>query len=150
MANAVPAILTGGCVCGCLDIGVALVVYGHFGVRPIKLLQGIACGLVGVRAYDEGRMSASLGLCLHFIIAFTATAVYVEASRWIRFLLYQPYFSGVLYAVAIYFFMQCIVIPASAARRAPFSLKMTVVGLAIHVFCVGLPISLISRRYLLN
>ena len=97
---------------GCLDIGAALVVYGLFGVAPIRLLQGIACGLIGVRAYEEGWISASLGLCLHFIIAFTATAVYVVASRWIPPLLYEPYLSGALYAVAVYFFMQCIVIPA--------------------------------------
>jgi hypothetical protein len=150
MAKASRAMCAGGLVSGSLDIGAALTVYGLFGVTPIRLLQGIARGLIGVRAYEEGWASASLGLCLHFIIAFTATAVYVFASRWIPPLLYEPYLSGALYAVAVYCFMQCIVVPLSAARKAPFSFRMTLVGLAIHVFCVGLPISLISRRYLLN
>jgi hypothetical protein len=150
MGKATRAICAGGLVSGSLDISAALIVYGLFGVTPIRLLQGIARGLIGVRAYEGGWASASLGLCLHFIIAFTATAVYVVASRSIPALLYAAYLSGALYAVAVYCFMQCLVIPLSAARKTPFSLKMTVVGLVIHVFCVGLPISLISRRYLLS
>lgn len=150
MARTAQAIIAGGGVSGCLDISVALVVYSFFGVTPIRLLQGIACGLIGFRAYDEGWISAALGLCLHFIIALTATAVYVGAIRWIPALLHEPYLSGALYAVAVYFFMQCIVIPLSAVRKPPFSLRLTLVGLAIHIICVGLPISLVSRRYLLS
>jgi hypothetical protein len=150
IAKVTRAIVIGGSVSACLDISAALVVYGLFGVEPIRLLQGIACGLVGLSAYEEGLASASLGLCLHFMIAFTATAAYVESSRWFPVLLYEPYLSGALYAAVVYFFMQCIVVPLSAIRRTPPSLKMTVIGLAIHVFCVGLPISLITRRYLLN
>jgi hypothetical protein len=38
--------------------------------------------------------------------------------------------------------MNRIVVPLSAATKYPFSLKMMFIGVVIHMFCVGLPISL--------
>lgn len=35
----------------------------------------------------------------------------------------------------------------TAAAHRPFSLKLMIVGMVIHIFCVGLPISLIVRRF---
>ncbi len=142
-----PAILWGGLACGVLDIAAALVVYGFFGAKPIRLLQGIAGGLLGPRAFDGGLVTALLGLLCHFFIAFFAAAVYFTASRWIPFLLEHAAISGVLYGVAVYFFMNRIVVPLSAARKYPVSFKMMVIGVVIHIFCVGLPIALAVRRY---
>jgi len=53
--------------------------------------------------------------------------------------------SGVFYGVAVYFFMNRMVVPLSAAAKRPFSLKLMIVGVVIHIFCVGLPISLSVR-----
>lgn len=142
-----PAILWGGLACGVLDITAALVVYGFFGAKPIRLLQGIAGGLLGPRAFDGGLATAWLGLLCHFLIAFSAAAVYFGVSRVAPFLLEHAILSGVLYAVVVYFFMNHIVVPLSAVAKRPFSLKMTIVGLIIHVFCVGLPIALAVRRF---
>jgi len=55
--------------------------------------------------------------------------------------------SGVLYGVAVYFFMNRIVVPLSAAATRPFSMKFMIVGMIIHIFCVGLPIPLTVRRF---
>jgi hypothetical protein len=55
--------------------------------------------------------------------------------------------SGIFYGIAVYFFMNRIVVPLSAARHHPFSLKMMLIGVVIHIFCVGLPISLLVRRF---
>ena|SRR6266849_7268374 len=148
MLVALEAILRGGALCGALDITAAFIVYGYFGAKPLRLLQGIASGLLGSRAYDGGPLTALVGLCLHFFIAFTASSVYVLLSRRVSLLGQYVYISGALYGVAVYFFMQYIVIPLSAASRPPFSLKMMVIGVIIHIFCVGLPISLVTRRYL--
>jgi hypothetical protein len=145
--NVLPAILWGGFTCGVLDITAALVVYGFFGLKPIPLLQGIAAGLLGARAREGGLATALLGLFLHFFIAFSAATVYVTASRWVGFLVRQAVLSGVLYAVAVYFFMNNIVKPLSATRKYPFSLQMMIIGIVIHIFCVGLPIALTTRRY---
>jgi hypothetical protein len=143
----VPAILWSGLVCGVLDITAAFLVYGWFGARPIPLLQGIAAGLLGQRSFEGGSATAFLGLLCHFGIAYSAAAVFYVMSRRITFLRTHAVFSGILYGIAVYFFMNRIVVPLSAARHYPFSFKMMVIGVVIHIFCVGLPISLVVRRY---
>jgi hypothetical protein len=141
------AILWGGFACGVLDISAALVVYGFFGARPIRLLQGIAGGILGPRTFEGGLATALLGLLCHFLIAFSAAAVYVLASRAIPFLVERTVPCGVLYGVAVYFFMNRIVVPLSAATKYPFSIKMMLIGVVIHIFCVGLPIAIAARRH---
>ena len=145
--NAVRAVLWAGFSCGVLDITAALVVYGFFGAKPVRLLQGIASGLLGPKAFDGGLATALLGLLCHFVIAFGAAAVYLAASRAIPSLIRNAVVSGTLYGVAVYFFMNRIVVPLSAAAKRPFSLKLMIVGIVIHIFCVGLPISLSVRRF---
>jgi hypothetical protein len=140
-------ILWAGLTCGVMDITAALVVYGSvYGVRPIQLLQGIASGLLGRQAYRGGIATALLGLALHFLIAFSAAAVYFLLSRKFPFLLQQAVVSGVLYGVAVYFFMQQVV-ALSATMKNPFSIKLMLIGIVIHIFCVGLPIALLVRKY---
>jgi hypothetical protein len=145
--NALLAIVWGGLACGVLDIAAALMVYGYLGAKPLRLLQGIAGGLIGPRAYSGGIATALLGLVCHFVIAFSAAAVYVAASRVMPLLVRHAVVSGALYGVAVYFFMNRVVVPLSAAVKFPFSFKMMVIGIVIHIFCVGLPISLAARRY---
>ena len=141
------AVLWAGFACGVLDITAALVVYGYLGARPVRLLQGIASGLLGPRAFDGGLATALLGLLCHFFIAFGAATVYFVASRTIPVLVQHAVVSGALYGVAVYFFMNRVVLPLSAAAKRPFSLKLMIIGVVIHTLCVGLPISLSVRRF---
>jgi hypothetical protein len=145
--NALLAVLWAGFACGVLDITAALVVYGYLGAKPMRLLQGIASGLLGPKAFDGGLAMALLGLLCHLVIAFGAATVYFVASRAIRILIDHAVASGVLYGVVVYFFMNRIVLPLSAAARRPFSMKLMIIGVIIHIFCVGLPISLSVRRF---
>ena len=141
------AVLWAGFACGVMDITAAFIVYGFFGAKPVPLLQGIASGLLGPRAFQGGLATAMLGLLCHFVIAFGAAAVYFAASRAIPFLIQNAVVSGALYGVAVYFFMNRIVVQLSAAAKRPFSLKLMIVGVIIPIFCVGLPISLSVRRF---
>lgn len=147
MANPTKAIVSAGTICGVMDITAALVVYGAMGAKPLRLLQGIAGGLLGPSTYKGGIPTALLGLALHFVIAFGAAAVFYLGSRGLRFLVDQAVVSGVLYGVAVYFFMQRVVVPLSRANRNPFSLKFMIIGVIIHICCVGLPIALTVRKY---
>lgn len=141
------AIVWAGLTCGVMDITAALVVYGLvYGVAPVPLLQGIASGLLGRQAYRGGIATAALGLLLHFVIAFSAAAVYFLLSRKFPFLIQAAVASGALYGVAVYFFMQQVV-ALSATIKNPFSVKLMVIGVVIHIFCVGLPIALLVRKY---
>jgi hypothetical protein len=87
-----------------------------------------------------------LGLLLHFVIAFSAAAVYFLVSRKFPFLIQEAVVSGVLYGVAVYFFMQQVVALSATVKR-PFSVQLLLIGMVIHIFCVGLPIALLVRRY---
>jgi hypothetical protein len=145
--NAMLAVLWAGFACGVLDITAAFVVYGFFGAKPVPLLQGIASGLLGPKAFDGGFATALLGLLCHFVIAFGAATVYFVASRAVPILTEQAVVFGALYGVAVYFFMNRIVLPLSAVPKRPFSMKFMIVGVVIHIFCVGLPISLSVRRF---
>jgi hypothetical protein len=145
--NGTKAIAMAGLACGVLDITAALVVYGSMGLKPVRLLQGIAAGVLGPKSFQGGMGTALLGLALHFVIAFGAAAVYFAASRGMRILVEQAALCGALYGIAVYFFMNRIVVPLSGAPKFPFSVKMMVIGVVIHIFCVGLPIALSIRRY---
>ena len=147
MPNAAKAITYAGLACGAMDITAALVVYGYLGAKPLRLLQGIAGGVLGPRTYSGGATTAALGLLLHFVIAFGAATVFFFASRGLRFLVEHAVLSGALYGIAVYFFMSRIVVQLSRAAKFPFSLQMMLIGIVIHIFCVGLPISLSIRKF---
>ena len=120
--NAILAVVWAGFACGVLDITAAFVVYGFFGAKPVPLLQGIASGLLGPRAFNGGLATALLGLLCHFVIAFGAATVYFMASRALPFLIQNAVASGALYGMAVYFFMNRIVLRLSAVAKRPFSL----------------------------
>ncbi|MCU1262873.1 MAG: hypothetical protein JWO80_5758, partial [Bryobacterales bacterium] len=54
-------ILWGGLIAGILDITDALVFFGLRGAKPIRILQSIAAGLLGPKAFKGGVGTAALG-----------------------------------------------------------------------------------------
>jgi uncharacterized membrane protein YagU involved in acid resistance len=146
--HAVPAILLAGFACGVLDITAAFIVYGSmFHVGPIRILHNVASGLLGRNAYTGGLATAAVGLLCHFAIAFGAATVFFFLSRAFPFLLSQAALWGALYGIAVYYFMNRIVVPISNVAKTPFSLKMMFIGVATHILCIGLPIALVTRRF---
>lgn len=137
-----------GLLVGVLDISDAFIFYGLHGVPPIRILQGIASGLLGRAAFTQGGRSALLGLVLHFFIAFTAATVYLLASRGLP-LSRRPLLYGTLYGVAVYVVMNYIVLPLSNVVPKPhFSPVPFVNGVAALIFCVGIPVAFIARRHI--
>jgi hypothetical protein len=141
-----PAVLA-GLTAGICDLTAAFITAGLRGVKPLRLLQTIASGLLGAKSFESGWATATLGAALHFLIALSAAGIFYAASRQWAFLTKRPVLSGALYGFAVYLFMYWIVVPLSACHRGPFSITATIVAIITHVVCVGLPISLIVRRY---
>lgn len=138
------AILWAGLTAGALDITAACITnYLRAGMSPVRVLQSVASGLLGPGAFEGGAPVAALGLLLHFVIAFGAATLYVLASRKLRFLVEHPVVCGLLYGAVVYAFMNSVVVPLSAA---PFEIPYNWVGLTVHLFCIGLPIGLITGR----
>ncbi|MCI0487983.1 MAG: hypothetical protein L0229_15440 [Blastocatellia bacterium] len=147
-AHAIQAVLLGGLSAGVLDLIGAIITNTWRGVPSLRILQSIASGLLGAEAYKGGFKTAALGIGLHFVIALGAAAVYFAAHLILPFLAKRPFPSGALYGVAVYWFMQLVVLPLSAFPHKPaFALSVVVTGLIVHMLCVGLPIALFVGWY---
>jgi hypothetical protein len=147
-SNGLKAILFGGLIAGILDITAASVnAWLSSGRGPISTFQSVAGGLYGAETFNGGYRTAAAGLALHFLIATTAAAVYYLASRKLKFMVSQTILSSVLYGIAVWLFMYLVVLPLSAWKTSTYPLKSVIIGVLIHIFCIGLPIALIVRRF---
>ncbi len=147
MPNAVRTIAAAGLLAGVMDITAACVTaWALRGISPVRVLQSVASGLLGAISFQGGAKTAALGLALHFLIATTAAAVFYAASRKLSFLMRQPVMSGIAYGIAVYLFMNLVVLPLSAAHPRYTTLGV-IVQLIVHMLCVGLPISLAVQRF---
>jgi len=88
--RALAAILWGGVIAGAFDLTYATVFYSFRGVKPIRVSQSIASGLLGPKAYEGGVATAILGVVLHFVIAMGAATVFYLVSRKLTFLTQKP------------------------------------------------------------
>jgi uncharacterized membrane protein YagU involved in acid resistance len=143
--RALRTIAWAGSIAGILDISSAFVVWGRRGIGPIRGLQIIATGILGPASYRGGLASAGLGLAAHFLIAFTAAALFYAASRKLHFLTQHAVVAGLTYGVAIYIFMNCVILPL-AAFKPKYTVSSVATGALILMFLVGLPIALIVKK----
>src|SRR6266550_1372950 len=144
--RALRAILTAGLVVGVLDISSAFVIWWQRGVALQRGLQGIAAGLLGAKSYEGGMATASLGLALHFFVAFVVVTIFYLASRKIPFLMKQPFVSGVFYGIGVYTVMYWFVL-RTAFSTFQHRLGTELLAVAIHIFLIGVPSAFIVRRY---
>jgi len=135
---------------GILDISDAFIFYGLRGITPTRTLQGIASGVLGRTAFGMGRSSALLGLFFHFFIAFSATTVFLFASRKLP-LARHPWLYGALFGIALYVVMNYIVLPLSKIGLRPTPPLIPLLnGVAALVFCIGIPLAFIARRFVVH
>jgi len=146
-SRAAAAIFWGGLVSGVLDLIYATASVVFEGNPAIVLPQAIATGLLGMKSFQGGLPTAILGVALEFLITFVATAVYYLASRKLTFLIRRAVLWGVLYGIAIYFFMNFIVVPLSAAPKFDHTWASRASDFLVHMFFIGLPMALAVRRY---
>jgi hypothetical protein len=140
--SALLAIAVGGGIAGTLDLLQACLLFGW------RIPLAIAAGLLGRQAFHGGVGTYILGVCLHFFIACSATAIYYAASRKLRFLSEHALVCGLFYGIAVELVMSYIVLPLSALHaRGPYKLHDVLLGLAVHMVVVGLPIAFSVRRF---
>lgn len=141
-------IFLGGLIAGTLDLTAACVYsWLRASVSPIRVFQFIASGVLGTESFTGGAKTAVLGVALHFLIATVATTVFYFASRAWFFLIEHPIVSGMLYGIPVYAFMNFVVLPVSQIQQRPQPMTARLINLVILMFCIGLPIALIVRRY---
>ena len=141
--SALRAIAAGGLIAGTLDLLQACLLFGW------KIPLVIAGGLLGRRAIHGGGIGTYiLGVVLHFFIACSAAGIYYGASRKVGFLVEHPLVCGLFFGMAVELVMSYIVLPLSALHsRGPYELHDVILGLAVHMVVVGLPISFSVQRF---
>jgi len=144
---ALAAIGIGGLIAGFCDLTYAIAFHSAQGVKPIRIPQSIASGLLGMSSYQGGWATAALGVLLHFTIAFIAAAIYYLASSKLPILVRRAAIFGPLYGAAIYFFMRWVVLPLSAAPHFRPTWTGMTTDFLVHLFLIGLPIALVVKRY---
>jgi len=153
-------ILYAGAVCGVLDITAACInARVATGLTPVHLLQSVAGGLLGRSTYEGGSAAAALGLVMHFTMALTVAAVFYMLTK--LFPLPQKLsgvvFVGLLYGLGVFVinnfgtalflsWVRSLYLHTPVSFRAPMRWPQ----LVIHLFCVGLPVALVVRRYSSN
>ena len=147
------AVVSGGLVAGVIDIAYACIFWAiKAGVRPSRIFQSVAAGLLGRQAATAGGAStAALGLALHFFIALTVAVVYYTGARYAEALWRRPWTFGSLYGVAVFGVMHYIVVPLSAAGGGgvpAFDLLWDGLSIVVHAFGIGVPVALAARAAL--
>jgi hypothetical protein len=116
----------------------------------------VAGGLLGRGTYNGGFATAALGLVMHFTMALTVATIFYAITR--RFSLPERLSGvvavGLLYGAAVFAVNNFGTAPLLSWVRSlylhtPILFKppMGWSQLVIHLFCVGLPIALVMRRY---
>jgi hypothetical protein len=140
--NALLAIAVGGGIAGIVDLLQACILFGW------DIPLAIAGGLLGPGAFNGGAGTYILGVALHFFIACSAAAAYYGASLKLGFLKEYPLVCGLFFGAAVEDFMRFVVLPLCALHaKGPYKLHDLVLGLAVHMVVVGLPISYSVRRF---
>lgn len=146
-SRALAAIFWGGLIGGTIDITYAILFTIWRGSTAQRVLQFVASGVLGPSSFQMGWTSAALGLLCHFTIAFGAAVTYYLASRKLRFLIERGRMWGVIYGVAIFYFMQLVVVPLSKAPPYHPQGAALYLGLLIHMFGIGTPIAWSVRKF---
>jgi hypothetical protein len=141
------SVLLGGLISGSCDLTFAFIYNGSHGYTPLRVLQTIASGWLGMDSFQYGYASAALGVLSHYFILTVAAALFLAASRKVNLLTQRAILFGILYGVAIYLVMNFVVLPLSAAPKFKRTLQSTIFDLSAHMFLIGPAIALTVRKY---
>src|SRR5882757_140739 len=142
-------IVTAGLVAGTLDISAAIIQYLiRGGKHPQIIFKYIAGAVFGSDAYTTGGTGMIIcGFLFHYVIAFIFTILF--------FFLYPAFVKviknavalGAIYGLIVWTIMNLLVVPMTKIPSHPFDVQRSIIEALILVFCIGIPISLITSKY---
>jgi hypothetical protein len=136
-------ILLTGLFVGTTDALYALTsIYISSGKFSEKMFQFIAAGLIGLKpAQSWGAGAAFIGLFLHYFIAMSFTVLFFLVFPKIKFLSYDKFLVGVLYAIFVNLVMTFLVLPLTIIPAGKFNLSRTFIDWIIFGCVFGIPIA---------
>ena len=146
--NVFKTIAWAGLIAGTLDAAGAIILFlARGGQNPLKIFQYIASAVFGKEAYSPGLRFTWWGILFHFIIAYAFTCLFFYLFPRIKILAKNTAVAGILYGIFIWLVMNLIVVPLTNARKFPFNLDRALLGAAILILAIGLPVAFIARRF---
>ncbi|SDF41853.1 hypothetical protein SAMN04487996_110250 [Dyadobacter soli] len=138
-------ILSATLVAGTLDILAAFLVYAVIleKTSPARILMSIASGIFGKAAYSGGTAMVITGLLLHFVIAFIFSVFYYLIYPGLTILRRRKLLSGIFYGIFIWLVMNIGVLPIVFEGMPLPDPGAALLGMAIVVAAVGIPIAYI-------
>ena len=139
----------GGLITGMLHLIVQIgIVFGLiFKTSFISSFQYIASGAMGNAAFEGGTATAILGLVLDFIMTTIMAGVFILGVDRIPLLRRHVISGSLLYGLGLFFVMNFIVLPLSAAPALPAPPLWLLIELVLeHILLIGLPLGILVRR----
>ena len=137
-----------GLTAAALDITGAIVVYAYLlqVTTTQKLLQSVAAGALGKSSYAGGWQTAALGLLFHTLIALSFAGFYMLIYRYWTKLFSNTFLAGFIYGCFVWCVMNLLVLPVIVGKEFVFNAKYFFWGIGLIIFCVGVPIGLITGK----
>jgi hypothetical protein len=145
--SAFHSIVLGWLAVGVLDAIAASTNAAVRGVSPVRVWQYVASSLAGNDSFERGATTVVIGLLIHFGVALGVAVGFYLIARLFPFVIRHAVVSGIVYGIIVYFAMQYIFVPLTMVRQGAFSWSGLITGVLIHIFFVGLPPALITRRF---
>jgi hypothetical protein len=145
----IQALLLTTLLAGSLDALSAIIQYTLAGNhQPARIFRYISSGFFGREALSGGTPMVVCGVLFHYFFAFLFTLTFFLLHPQIPFLSRQPFIAGILYGLAVWIVMNLLVVPLSRIGARPLHLWPSLIGAGILIIAIGLPISLLAKRWL--
>jgi len=143
------AVLLTGLFVGTTDLVSAyLTQFINSGKFPDKMLNAIAGYAIGFKAaFPANNWIALLGLFFHYFIAMSFTLFFFWIFPRIKFLHFNKYLIGMLYAVFVNLVFNQVILPLFPPPRWPFSVAKSYIDWVVFGIIFGIPIAYNAYKY---
>ena len=148
-ASPLTTILIAGLVAGILDGSAASIQFmiNSGGKSPAIVFKYISSALVGKEAYAGGTGIVIMGILLHMLIATIWAAIFYLLYKNINWISKNILLSGIIYGILVWVAMNRVVVPLTKIPRpASFDITKAFIAMIILIFCIGIPIALITKK----
>jgi len=110
-------------------------------------MQYIASGAMGEDAYAGGLGTALLGLILEYVMTIIIAGIFIFSADRISLLRKNVIVGSLLYGFGVFFVMNFIVLPLSAAAVPQTPAMWLLIELVLeHILLIGLPLGILLQR----
>jgi len=137
-------ILLIGFVAGTLD-GLAAVIW-NYKIGAATIFKYIASAVFGKAAFAGGTKMILWGILFHYGVAYIFTAIFFLSFPLFISVLKKKYVTALVFGLITWLIMNLLVVPATLIGPRALSVSNIISNAIILIFCIGLPVALLSAR----